>query len=195
MNVFGPVLRTAKDSLSSEVKSYLLRESAITNSVIAFGGTVRSPRPPWTPRAPRSARARASSCTTRTTTASSRRRPCRAPTRPGPTAVSRTPWPARARPARTHTWNPSGRSGTSSPSAGGGTDQLVGAPATRARNTVAAITHPLDRDLRNARLTVRLMGRPASPKSPWMPPETASAAGATQHPSPRGPTGAGIPQP
>ena len=39
MNVFGPVLWTAKDSLSSEIKSYLLRESASTNSVIAFGGT------------------------------------------------------------------------------------------------------------------------------------------------------------
>jgi hypothetical protein len=39
MNVFGPVLWTSRDSLSSEVKSYLLRESASTNSVIAFGGT------------------------------------------------------------------------------------------------------------------------------------------------------------
>ncbi|MER7983817.1 cell wall-binding repeat-containing protein [Streptomyces sp. NPDC095817] len=39
MNVFGPVLWTAKDSLTSEVKSYLLRESAGTNSVTAFGGT------------------------------------------------------------------------------------------------------------------------------------------------------------
>ncbi|MFF4554439.1 cell wall-binding repeat-containing protein [Streptomyces sp. NPDC001422] len=39
MNVFGPVLWTAKDSLTSEVKSYLLRESASTNSVTAFGGT------------------------------------------------------------------------------------------------------------------------------------------------------------
>ncbi|MFJ3224127.1 cell wall-binding repeat-containing protein [Streptomyces sp. NPDC086783] len=39
MNVFGPVLWTSKDSLTSEVKSYLLRESASTNSVTAFGGT------------------------------------------------------------------------------------------------------------------------------------------------------------
>ncbi|GAA5022285.1 cell wall-binding repeat-containing protein [Streptomyces siamensis] len=39
MNVFGPVLWTAKDSLSSEVKSYLLHEWASTNSVFAFGGT------------------------------------------------------------------------------------------------------------------------------------------------------------
>jgi hypothetical protein len=39
MNVFGPVLWTAKDSLSGEVKSYLLRESASTQFVAAFGGT------------------------------------------------------------------------------------------------------------------------------------------------------------
>ncbi|MER5476805.1 cell wall-binding repeat-containing protein [Streptomyces sp. NPDC002734] len=39
MNVFGPVLWTSKDSLSGEAKSYLLRGSAGTNSVTAFGGT------------------------------------------------------------------------------------------------------------------------------------------------------------
>ncbi|MGJ5790370.1 cell wall-binding repeat-containing protein [Streptomyces griseorubiginosus] len=39
MNVFGPVLWTSRASLSSEVTSYLLRESASTNTVVAFGGT------------------------------------------------------------------------------------------------------------------------------------------------------------
>ncbi|MFI0965255.1 cell wall-binding repeat-containing protein [Streptomyces sp. NPDC021080] len=39
MNVFGPVLWTARDTLSSEAKSYLLRESASTQFVVGFGGT------------------------------------------------------------------------------------------------------------------------------------------------------------
>ncbi|MFF0010592.1 cell wall-binding repeat-containing protein [Streptomyces sp. NPDC005374] len=39
MNIFGPVLWTSRPALSKEVSSYLLRESASTNSVIAFGGT------------------------------------------------------------------------------------------------------------------------------------------------------------
>ncbi|MFJ4202661.1 cell wall-binding repeat-containing protein [Streptomyces sviceus] len=39
MNVFGPVLWTSRPALSKEVTSYLLRESASTNTAIAFGGT------------------------------------------------------------------------------------------------------------------------------------------------------------
>ncbi|MEU9150762.1 cell wall-binding repeat-containing protein [Streptomyces sp. NPDC048417] len=39
MNVYGPVLWTSRPALSDEVKSYLLRESAGTQSVIAFGDT------------------------------------------------------------------------------------------------------------------------------------------------------------
>ncbi|MFD4545344.1 cell wall-binding repeat-containing protein [Streptomyces sp. NPDC058466] len=39
MNVFGPVLWTSRDTLSSEAKSYLLRESASTQFVVGFGGT------------------------------------------------------------------------------------------------------------------------------------------------------------
>ncbi|MGC0349281.1 hypothetical protein RKD34_004861 [Streptomyces sp. SAI-218] len=39
MNVFGPVLWTSRPALSKEVSSYLLRESASTNTAIAFGGT------------------------------------------------------------------------------------------------------------------------------------------------------------
>ncbi|MCX4764404.1 cell wall-binding repeat-containing protein [Streptomyces sp. NBC_01275] len=39
MNVFGPVLWTTRPALSSEVKSYLLRESASTNFTAAFGNT------------------------------------------------------------------------------------------------------------------------------------------------------------
>ncbi|MFD5794737.1 cell wall-binding repeat-containing protein [Streptomyces diastatochromogenes] len=38
MNVFGPVLWTDPAGLSSEVKSYLVREAASTQAVIAFGG-------------------------------------------------------------------------------------------------------------------------------------------------------------
>lgn len=38
MNVFGPVLWTDPANLSSEVKSYLVREAAGTQAVIAFGG-------------------------------------------------------------------------------------------------------------------------------------------------------------
>ena len=39
MNVFGPLLWTSRPALSSEVKSYLLRESAGTQTAIAFGRT------------------------------------------------------------------------------------------------------------------------------------------------------------
>ncbi|MFJ8106867.1 cell wall-binding repeat-containing protein [Streptomyces sp. NPDC096132] len=39
MNVFGPVLWTTRTALSTEVKSYLLRESASTNFTVAFGNT------------------------------------------------------------------------------------------------------------------------------------------------------------
>ncbi|MFF3616200.1 cell wall-binding repeat-containing protein [Streptomyces sp. NPDC002580] len=39
MNVFGPVLWTSRDTLSSEAKGYLLRESASTQTVVGFGGT------------------------------------------------------------------------------------------------------------------------------------------------------------
>ncbi|MER5379802.1 cell wall-binding repeat-containing protein [Streptomyces sp. NPDC002688] len=39
MNVFGPVLWTSRDTLSSEAKSYLLRESASTQFVVGFGGS------------------------------------------------------------------------------------------------------------------------------------------------------------
>ncbi|MCT9081691.1 cell wall-binding repeat-containing protein [Streptomyces fulvoviolaceus] len=39
MNVFGPVLWTSRPDLSSEVKSYLLRESASTQFTVAFGST------------------------------------------------------------------------------------------------------------------------------------------------------------
>ncbi|MFI7500409.1 cell wall-binding repeat-containing protein [Streptomyces sp. NPDC049687] len=39
MNVFGPVLWTTRPALSAEVKSYLLRESASTDSTAAFGNT------------------------------------------------------------------------------------------------------------------------------------------------------------
>ncbi|MCX4989025.1 MULTISPECIES: cell wall-binding repeat-containing protein [unclassified Streptomyces] len=39
MNVFGPVLWTSPGTLSSEAKSYLLRESASTQFVVGFGGS------------------------------------------------------------------------------------------------------------------------------------------------------------
>ncbi|MER7838884.1 cell wall-binding repeat-containing protein [Streptomyces sp. NPDC096040] len=39
MNIYGPVLWTSRPALSDEVKSYLLRESAGTQSAIAFGDT------------------------------------------------------------------------------------------------------------------------------------------------------------
>jgi hypothetical protein len=39
MNVFGPVLWTSRDTLSSEDKSYRLRESASVQFVVGFGGT------------------------------------------------------------------------------------------------------------------------------------------------------------
>ncbi|MET7456823.1 cell wall-binding repeat-containing protein [Streptomyces sp. NPDC005574] len=39
MNIYGPILWTSRPALSSEVKSYLLRESAGTQAVIAFGPT------------------------------------------------------------------------------------------------------------------------------------------------------------
>ncbi|WP_239157785.1 cell wall-binding repeat-containing protein [Streptomyces sp. SID13726] len=39
MNVFGPVLWTNRPALSNDPKNYLLRESASTNSAIAFGAT------------------------------------------------------------------------------------------------------------------------------------------------------------
>ncbi|MEV7147478.1 cell wall-binding repeat-containing protein [Streptomyces sp. NPDC051287] len=39
MNIYGPVLWTSRPALSDEVKSYLLRESAGTQAVIAFGDT------------------------------------------------------------------------------------------------------------------------------------------------------------
>ncbi|MEV6171090.1 cell wall-binding repeat-containing protein [Streptomyces sp. NPDC051954] len=39
MNIFGPVLWTSRPALSDETKSYLLRESASTNTAVAFGPT------------------------------------------------------------------------------------------------------------------------------------------------------------
>ncbi|WP_078863551.1 cell wall-binding repeat-containing protein [Streptomyces sp. AcH 505] len=39
MNIYGPILWTSRPALSSEIKSYLLRESAGMQSVVAFGNT------------------------------------------------------------------------------------------------------------------------------------------------------------
>ncbi|MER5912759.1 cell wall-binding repeat-containing protein [Streptomyces sp. NPDC001982] len=39
MNIYGPILWTSRPGLSSEIKSYLLRESAGTQAAIAFGDT------------------------------------------------------------------------------------------------------------------------------------------------------------